>query len=99
MVLFAAIILLLFPILPFGMLMGRIRGGNFMYRLFRGCANIWMVLIGIRHTTTYESKPDPNEQYIFVANDHLSSETTKRYIPHHVLNNIQSANCYDYWLE
>lgn len=48
--------------------MGRIRGGNFLYRLFRGCANIWMVLIGIRHTTTYESKPEPNEQYIFVAN-------------------------------
>ncbi|MEY4728766.1 MAG: hypothetical protein RLZZ390_1290, partial [Bacteroidota bacterium] len=39
-----------------------------MYRLFRVCANIWMILIGIRHTTSYESKPDPNEQYIFVAN-------------------------------
>lgn len=39
-----------------------------MYRLFRVCANIWLILIGIRHTTKYESTPDPNEQYIFVAN-------------------------------
>jgi 1-acyl-sn-glycerol-3-phosphate acyltransferase len=68
MILFAIIILLLFPVLPFGMLLGRIRGGNFMYRAFRVCGNIWLVLIGIPHKTYYEAYPDPNEQYIFVAN-------------------------------
>ena len=68
MALFVAIILLLFPILPFAMLLGRIKGGNLLYKLFRHCGNLWLVLIGIPHKTTYESKPDPNEQYIFVAN-------------------------------
>ena len=68
MALFATIILLLFPVLPIGMLMGRIKGANFMYRLFRVCANLWLFLVGIRHTTTYEFEPDPKEQYIFVAN-------------------------------
>jgi 1-acyl-sn-glycerol-3-phosphate acyltransferase len=68
MALFATIILLLFPVLSIAMLMGRIKGGNFMYRIFRVCGNIWLLLIGIRHKTTYESIPDPNEQYIFVAN-------------------------------
>jgi 1-acyl-sn-glycerol-3-phosphate acyltransferase len=68
MALFVAIILLLFPILPICMLLGKIKGGNLMYKLFRFCGNLWLVFIGIPHKTSYESRPDPNEQYIFVAN-------------------------------
>ena len=68
MLLFALIILLLTPCLLVCFTLGRIRGGNIMYRLFRGCANVYLILIGIPHRTSYESIPDPNEQYIFIAN-------------------------------
>lgn len=39
-----------------------------MYDLFKLFGRLWLILIGIFHTTSYESKPDDNEQYIFVAN-------------------------------
>ncbi|MFN5421716.1 MAG: lysophospholipid acyltransferase family protein, partial [bacterium] len=39
-----------------------------MYDLFRFFGRLWLLLIGINHTTQYESKPDPYRQYIFIAN-------------------------------
>ncbi|MBM3443958.1 MAG: 1-acyl-sn-glycerol-3-phosphate acyltransferase [Bacteroidetes bacterium] len=68
MLLFSCIILLLSPCLLVCFFMGRIKGGNIMYRIFRICAKIYLVLIGIPHRTSYESRPDPDEQYIFIAN-------------------------------
>lgn len=68
MALFVAIILLLFPLLPLCALLGRIKGANIMYKLFRFLGNLWLFMIGIPHKTIYECKPDPTEQYIFVAN-------------------------------
>lgn len=70
-VLFASIILILFPILLLIMPLGRIRGANIMYELFRVMGGLWVTLIGMGHTIFYESKPKMNEQYIFVAN-HIS---------------------------
>jgi 1-acyl-sn-glycerol-3-phosphate acyltransferase len=63
-----AIILMLFPVLPICALFGRIKGANIMYRLFRFFGNLWLIMIGISHKTSYESKPDPTQQYVFVAN-------------------------------
>ena len=39
-----------------------------MYDLFRFFGRLWLLMIGIVHTTHYESKPDPSKQYIFIAN-------------------------------
>lgn len=71
LVLFALIIVMLFPILLLIMPLGRIRGGNIMYKLFSLMGRFWLTLIGIRHSILYESKPKSNEQYIFIAN-HIS---------------------------
>lgn len=65
------IILILFPCLVLCIPFGRIRGGNYMYELYRFFGNLWLKLIGIYHTTIYESRPKKEEQYIFIAN-HIS---------------------------
>ena len=70
--LFAVVILLLAPIVALSMPFGRIRGANMMYDIFRVLAQSMLYLIGIHHTTRYAGpRPDPHEQYIFVAN-HIS---------------------------
>ena len=39
-----------------------------MYDLFRFFSSVWFFFIGIRHSIRYESIPDPNSEYIFIAN-------------------------------
>ncbi len=65
------IVVVLFPCLIICLPLGRIRGGNIMFDLYRFLGHLWFLLIGIRHYNIYESTPDPDEQYIFVAN-HIS---------------------------
>ncbi len=62
---------LIFPFVLIASFWGKINGGNFIYKLCRCWGDIWMFLIGIRHTNIYESPPDRLKQYIFVAN-HIS---------------------------
>lgn len=50
---------------------GRIRGGNFIYRLCRGWTSTWFALTGIRQKNIYLSPHDPHHACIFVAN-HIS---------------------------
>lgn len=70
--LFAIIIILLAPIVVLVLPLGRIKGGNLMYDIFRKCAIIWLYLVGIHQTTRYiGNKPDSSEQYIFISN-HIS---------------------------
>lgn len=68
---FLAIMLLIFPAAVVGTFFGRIRGGNFMYRLCRIWGDAWFFLIGIRHTKIYEAPHDTARSYIFVSN-HIS---------------------------
>lgn len=42
-----------------------------MYKLFRHMGGFWLKLIGVNHTVSYESVPEPEKQYIFIAN-HIS---------------------------
>jgi 1-acyl-sn-glycerol-3-phosphate acyltransferase len=42
-----------------------------MFNLYRFLGNIWYWMLGIRHSNHYESTPDPERQYIFIAN-HIS---------------------------
>ena len=69
--LFIGIMLLLFPFMLIASLLGRIRGGNMIYRLCMFWADIWFFLVFIRHRNYYEQPPDKNKQYIFVGN-HIS---------------------------
>src|SRR6266700_7491737 len=67
-------VLLMFITIPFvtvGSFFGKIKGGNFIYRI--GCCwgKGWFFLIGIWHKNRYEVPHDKSKQYIFVAN-HIS---------------------------
>jgi 1-acyl-sn-glycerol-3-phosphate acyltransferase len=70
-VLFVFVILALFPCLLVCLPFGKIRGGNIMYDLFRIMGGLWLKLIGINHTVSFESIPEEDKQYIFIAN-HIS---------------------------
>ncbi len=61
----------LFPCLILCLPLGRIKGGNIMFDLYRFLGRLWYWMLGIRHSNHYESTPDPNGQYIFIAN-HIS---------------------------
>jgi 1-acyl-sn-glycerol-3-phosphate acyltransferase len=63
--------LLVIPPVVAASFFGKVRGGNFIYRLFSYWARTWFFLIGIRHQNFYEHPHDKNKQYIFVAN-HIS---------------------------
>lgn len=63
--------LLVIPPVVIASFFGRVRGGNFIYRVCTLWADVWFLLIGIRHSNFYESPHDKNKQYIFVAN-HIS---------------------------
>ena len=55
----------------FSPLLGKRRGGNFVYFICKSWAVVWFFLTGIRFTELYESPHDTSQQYIFVAN-HIS---------------------------
>lgn len=50
---------------------GKIRGGNFIYKLCSLWARSLLFLTAIRHKNLYESPHDPTQQYVFVFN-HIS---------------------------
>ena len=58
-------------VVPLSPMLGKIKGGNFVYTVCRTWAVIFYFLTGIRHKEIYESPHDTSKQYIFVAN-HIS---------------------------
>jgi len=70
-VLFVAIMLLIFPFVITAGFFGRIRGGNMIFRLCMLWADIWFLLVFIRVKRIYESQHDKLKPYIFVTN-HIS---------------------------
>lgn len=67
-------ILLMFCVIPFvtvGSFFGKVKGGNFIYRVCSYWADTWFFLVGISHRNIYEAPHDKRRQYIFVAN-HIS---------------------------
>jgi len=50
---------------------GRIKGGNFIYKICKVWGYAWYFLVGIRHKNIYEAPSNLSGQYIFVAN-HIS---------------------------
>ncbi len=71
LILFIAIMLLLFPLVIIASFFGRITGGNMIYKLCNIWADIWFFLVFIHHKNYYEQELDKDKQYIFVGN-HLS---------------------------
>jgi 1-acyl-sn-glycerol-3-phosphate acyltransferase len=68
-------IALMFVALPFvivaAFFFGRVKGGNFIYKVIKVWGAIWYPLIGIWVKNIYEVPHDTTSQYIFVAN-HIS---------------------------
>lgn len=70
-IIFIVVMLLVVPIVVVGSFSGKIKGGNFIYRMCGVWGDAWFLLIGIRHRNLYETPHDRSKQYIFVAN-HIS---------------------------
>lgn len=68
---FVVLMLLVIPFVVAGSFFGKVRGGNFIYRMCGWWADAWFFLIGIYHRNIYEVPHDRNRQYIFVVN-HIS---------------------------
>lgn len=68
---FILFMLLVIPPVIIASFFGKVRGGNFIYRLCSYWSDVWFFTIGIRHRNIYEYPHDKNRQYIFVAN-HIS---------------------------
>lgn len=68
---FIALMLFIFPFVLIASFFGRITGGNAIYRLCMFWGDCWFFLTGVVHRNMYESRPNPSQQYIYVAN-HIS---------------------------
>ncbi len=69
--LFIVYLLLVFPLVLTASLFGRLKGGNFLYRLCLIWADILFPLFGMHHRNKYEVPHDHTRQYVFVFN-HIS---------------------------
>src|SRR5690242_1211878 len=70
-IIFTILMLVIFPVALVAGFFGRIKGGNFIYKLCRLWADTWFFLIGIRTKIIVEAPHDNNGPCIFVAN-HIS---------------------------
>lgn len=70
-VIFVAFLLLIFPLVIIASFFGKIRGGNFIYKLCHLWADYFLFMIGIRHRNLYEVPHDRSRHYVFVFN-HIS---------------------------
>lgn len=69
--LFIVLLLLLFPLVIAASFFGKIKGGNFIYKICQFWADAMMIIWGIRHRNIFESLHDKNKQYVFIFN-HIS---------------------------
>lgn len=68
---FVVIMLLIFPFVILASFLGRIKGGNLIFRLCMLWADIWFPLIFVPIKRIFEVPHDKTKQYIFVTN-HIS---------------------------
>ncbi len=68
---FLITMLVVLVLVIFSPLLGKTKGGNFVYTVCKGWAIVWYFLIGIHHEEIYEAPHDRSKHYIFVAN-HIS---------------------------
>jgi 1-acyl-sn-glycerol-3-phosphate acyltransferase len=70
-IVFVIVMFLIFPFVIAASFLGRIKGGNLIFRLCSLWADIWFFLIFIYVKKIYEAPHDKKKQYIFVSN-HIS---------------------------
>jgi 1-acyl-sn-glycerol-3-phosphate acyltransferase len=68
LVLFVAVMLILFPFVIAASFLGRIRGGNIIFRLCMVWADIWFPMIFIFPKKIFEDPHNKTKPYIFVTN-------------------------------
>lgn len=67
-IVFTAFLIVIFPLVVAASFFGKIKGGNFIYRLCRLWADFFLFAIGIRTQYIYNSTIDHQQQYVFVFN-------------------------------
>ncbi|SFQ33781.1 1-acyl-sn-glycerol-3-phosphate acyltransferase [Parafilimonas terrae] len=68
MLMFIALMLIVFVLVLFYLPLGKVKAGNLVYKTCHIWGVIWYFLIGIKHKEIYEAPHNRNNQYIFVAN-------------------------------
>jgi 1-acyl-sn-glycerol-3-phosphate acyltransferase len=68
---FVSFLLLIFLLVVVASFFGKIRGGNFIYKLCNLWADFFLFMIGISHRNIYEKPHDRSRHYVFVFN-HIS---------------------------
>ncbi len=68
---FIGFLLLIFPLVVVASFFGKIRGGNFIYKLCHIWADFFLLMTGIFHQNIFEVPHDRLKQYVFVFN-HIS---------------------------
>jgi 1-acyl-sn-glycerol-3-phosphate acyltransferase len=68
---FIGFLLLIFPVVIVASFFGKIRGGNFIYKLCHIWADFFLLMIGVFHRNIFEVPHNPKKQYVFIFN-HIS---------------------------
>lgn len=68
---FTAFLLLIFPVVVVASFFGKIKGGNFIYKLCHAWTDFVMLMLGIFHRNIFEAPHDRSRQFVFVFN-HIS---------------------------
>lgn len=68
LLMFVVIMLLALPFVVVGSFFGKIKGGNFIYKVCKVWGATWYFFVGIYHKNIYEVPHDKSRTYIFVAN-------------------------------
>lgn len=68
LILFGALLIVVFVLALPVSLLGETRGGNAIYLLCRTWADLWFAGVGIRHRNIYVHRPQKNAPCIYVAN-------------------------------
>lgn len=71
LVLFVCILVIIIPLVVIASFFGKIKGGNFIYKLCSIWADIWLPLVGIYHKNIFIAPYEADHACIFVAN-HIS---------------------------
>lgn len=69
--LFVLILVIIFPLVIIASFFGKIKGGNFIYKLCSIWADIWLPMVGILHKNIFIAPHSTGHAVIFVAN-HIS---------------------------
>ena len=71
LMIFLLLMIILFPWFIYAFLQEPVKGGNMIYKISRFWADVFFVIVGIRHWNIYEEAHDKAQEYIFVSN-HIS---------------------------